>query len=77
MNRVQKSLLKTLHTTIDDAIDTAGLPLIGVVLEDPSITLSAAFCRPLLQYAKRCDSAKAFRRIARRIQGFSEPMKLR
>ena len=34
VNRVEKRLLRKLHRNIDDAIDTAGLPLIGVVPED-------------------------------------------
>ena len=77
VNRVDRNLLSTIRITIDDVMDTAGLPLLGVVLEDPDVTLAASFGKPLLQYAKRCDAAKAFRRIARRIQGFHEPMKLR
>ena len=77
VNRVDRDLLSVVRVTIDDVMDTAGLPLLGVVLEDPNVTLAAAFGKPLLQYAKRCDTAKAFRRIARRVQGFPEPMKLR
>jgi len=77
VNRVDRDMLSTVRLTIDDVMDTAGLPLAGVVLEDPNVTLAAAFGKPLLLYAKRCDAAKAFRRIARRIQGISEPMTLR
>ena len=77
MNRVDRDLLSALRLTIDDVMDTSGLPLLGVVLEDPNMTLAASFGKPLLRYAKRCDAAKAFRRIARRVQGFPEPMKLR
>ena len=77
VNRVQREMLKTVRLTIDDVMDTAGLPLIGVVLEDPNVTLAASFGQPLLKYAKRCDAAKAYRRIAKRIQGVSEPITLR
>ena len=77
VNRVQRELLKTVRVTIDDVMDTAGLPLIGVVLEDPDVTLAASFGKPLLKYAKRCDAAKAFCRIAKRIQGIPEPLPLR
>ena len=77
VNRVQREMLKTVRLTIDDVMDTAGLPLIGVVLEDPNVTLAAAFGQPLLKYAKRSDAAKAYRRIAKRIQGVSEPITLR
>ena len=77
VNRVDRDLLSVVHLTIDDVMDTAGLPLIGVVLEDPNVTLAAAFGHPVLKYARRCDAAKAYKRIARRIQGYPEPMKLR
>ncbi len=77
VNRVDASLLDTLQLTIDDVMDAAGLPLIGVVMEDANVTLAAAFGRPLLQYARRSTAAKSFRKIARRIQGFSEPITLR
>ena len=77
VNRVDRDMLSAVQVTIDDVMDTSGLPLIGVVLEDPCVTLAASFGKPLLQYAKRCNASKAFRRIARRIQGYPEPMKLR
>ena len=77
VNRVDRDMLSAVRLTIDDVMDTSGLPLIGVVLEDPNVTLAASFGKPVLKYAKRCDAAKAFRRIARRIQGYPEPMKLR
>ena len=77
VNRVQREVLKTVKLTIDDVMDTAGLPLMGVVLEDPNVTLAASFGQCVLKFAKRCDAAKAYRRIARRIQGFHEPITLR
>ena len=77
VNRVDRDLLTTVRVTIDDVMDSAGLPLTGVVLEDLSVTLAASFGKPLLKYAKRCDAAKAFRKIARRIQGLHEPITLR
>lgn len=77
VNRVDKSMLSTVRMTIDDIMDTAGLPLAGVVLEDPRVTLAAAFGRPLLQYAGRCDAARAYRRIAQRIQGLYRPVPFR
>jgi len=77
VNRVDRDMLSTVRLTIDDVMDTAGLPLAGVVLEDPSVTLAAAFGKPLMKYAKRCEAAKAFRRIAKRIQGIPEPITLR
>ena len=77
VNRVDRDMLATVRLTIDDVMDTSGLPLIGVVLEDPNVTLAASFGKPLLRYAKRCDAAKAYRRIAKRIQGLPEPLTLR
>ncbi len=77
VNRVDRDMLSAVRLTVDDVMDTAGLPLIGVVLEDPNVTLAASFGKPVLRYAKRSDAAKAFRRIARRIQGLPEPMTLR
>ena len=77
VNRVDREMLSAVRITIDDVMDSSGLPLMGVVLEDPNVTLAASFGKPLLKYARRSDAAKAFRRIANRIQGFAEPMKLR
>ena len=77
VNRVDRDLLSTVKVTVDDVMDSAGLPLMGVVLEDPNVTLAAAFGKPLLQYARRSPAAKAYRKIANRIQGFHEPITLR
>jgi septum site-determining protein MinD len=77
VNRVDRDMLSTVKVTVDDVMDSAGLPLMGVVLEDPNVTLAAAFGKPLLQYARRSPAAKAFRKIANRIQGFREPITLR
>ena len=77
VNRVDRELLSTVRTTIDDVMDNAGLPLAGIVPEDPCVTLAASFGRPLLKYSPRCPAAKACRRISRRIQGFHEPIALR
>lgn len=77
VNRVSRKMLRAVSLTIDDVMDTAGLPLIGVILEDPRVTLAASFGQPLLQYAPGCPAAKAMKRIARRIQGFPAPLPLR
>ncbi len=68
VNRCKKKLLKSLHQTIDDAIDTAGLPLLGVVPEDDAIPLHAGRGVPLLLSRNDC-AARAYRNIARRIDG--------
>ena len=77
VNRVDKSMLSCVRMTIDDIMDTAGLPLAGIILEDPHVTLAAAFSLPLLQYAGKCDAAKACRRIANRLQGLHERIPFR
>lgn len=77
VNRVDPEMLETIRLTIDDVMDHTGLPLIGVVPEDPYVTLAAAFGRPVQLYAKRCRSAGAYGRIARRIRGFRVPIGIR
>lgn len=77
VNRVDRNVLHTVQLTIDDVMDSAGLPLMGIVLEDPYVTLAASFGKPVLQYASRCPAAKAYRKIAKRVQGYCEPITLR
>ena len=77
VNRVDKKMLSTVQVTIDDVMDTAGLPLMGIVPEDSNVTLAASFGYPLLKFAKNSPAAKAFRRISKRIQGFSQRITLR
>ena len=77
VNRVDREMLSTVRITIDDVMDDAGLPLAGIIPEDPCVTLAASFSKPLLRYAPRCPAAKACRRIAKRVQGFHEPIALR
>lgn len=77
VNRVNRKMVNAMELTIDDVMDTAGLPLLGVIPEDPNVTLAAAFGQPLLKYRPRCGAAQACRRIAYRIQGLPEPIKIR
>ncbi len=73
VNRVNKKIAASLGKTVDDIMDIAGLPLMGVVPEDPQVTLSAAFGKPLLQKNKRLAAA-ACRRIAKRMKGYRVPI---
>ena len=73
VNRVQPKLMRQLHTTIDDAMDTAGLPLLGVVPEDPQVMLAANRGQPLILMA-RWGAARAYLNIARRITGQRVPL---
>lgn len=68
MNRVQPKVLKRLHTTIDDAMDSAGLPLLGVVPEDPQVTMALGEGEPLILFSRR-GAAVACLNIAKRIDG--------
>ena len=68
VNRCKKKLLKSLHQTIDDAIDSAGLPLLGVIPEDETMPLYAGRGVPLL-HTNNNSAARAYRNIARRIDG--------
>lgn len=77
VNRVSRKMLRAVDLTVDDVMDTAGLPLIGVILEDQRVTLAASFGHPLLLYAPTCPAALAMKRIARRIQGYPVPLTLR
>jgi septum site-determining protein MinD len=77
VNRVDKTMLSILHQTIDDVMDAAGLPLLGIVLEDPDVPMAAANGISLARYNKRAAAAKSFQRIAKRIQGYPEPIKIR
>lgn len=77
VNRVDRAMLSTVRMTIDDVMDSAGLPLAGIVFEDPHVTLAASFGLPLLKYAEHCRAAKCCRRIAGRIQGYPQPIPFR
>lgn len=77
VNRVDRTMLSILDQTIDDVMDSAGLPLIGVVLEDPDVPMAASSGMSLQRYNKRSSAAKSFCRIAKRIQGYPEPIKIR
>lgn len=75
VNRIDRKTASLLKITVDDIMDQAGLPLIGVVPEDQSVILAAAFQQPLLGYTRKGASA-ACRRIAKRIMGYATPIKL-
>lgn len=74
VNRVEKSMLSYLKVTVDDVMDTTGLPLLGVVLEDPNVVLAASCGQPLARFRRRSPAVGAYRRIAKRIQGIPEPI---
>lgn len=75
VNRVSRKLFATMSVTVDDVMDTAGLPLIGVVPEDQNVTLAAAFGTPLIVHTNR-GAAKACEAIAKRLEGRRIPLSI-
>ena len=73
MNRIQTRLLRKLRTTIDDAMDAAGLPLLGVVPEDPQVILCANLGQPLTSRGKKGDALACWN-IALRLEGQRVPI---
>lgn len=73
MNRIQTRLLRKLRTTIDDAMNAAGLPLIGVVPEDPQVILCANLGQPITSRGKK-GAALACWNIAQRLEGQKVPI---
>ena len=75
VNRINKKMVQALELTVDDIMDRAGLPLIGVVPEDPNVVLAAAFGEPLLCKTRK-GAAAACNRIGRRLRGMKETIDL-
>ena len=73
MNRIQPKLLRKLRTTIDDAMNAAGLPLAGVVPEDPQVILCANQGIPLASQRRR-GATLACWNIAQRLEGNQIPI---
>ena len=73
VNRVRRKLLRKVHATLDDAMDTAGLPLLGIIPEDEKI--SVALGRgSLLKLSPDSHVLTAARNIARRLTGHRIPL---
>ncbi len=75
VNRLHKRTLEAMGLTVDDIMDRAGLPLLGIVPEDVNVVLAAANNTPLIR-ASRGGAAAACRRIAKRITGQTVPVRL-
>ena len=73
MNRVQPKLISRLRTSIDNAMDAAGLPLLGVVPEDPNVTMATAAGVPLILTTYK-GAAPAYLNIAKRLLGQRVPL---
>ena len=75
VNRIDRRTAAAMRLTVDDIMDRAGLPLLGIVPEDVNVVLAAAAGQPLIR-CTRGGAAAACRRIARRITGQSVPVHL-
>lgn len=73
VNRINKKIAAALKLTVDDIMDLSGLPLLGVVPEDPQVTLAAVLKKDLLSQTRK-GAAAACCRIARRMQGYQTPI---
>ena len=73
MNRIQPKLISKLRTSIDSAMDAAGLPLLGVVPEDPNVTMATAAGVPLI-LASCKGAAPAYLNISKRLMGQRVPL---
>lgn len=75
LNRVRPNLIRHgLASNIDDAMDITGLPLLGVVPEDEKLIACGNSGQSIFT-VKRSGAARAFRHIARRLDGERVPLK--
>lgn len=72
VGRVQRRMLRALRTNIDDAIDSAGLPLLGVIPEDRDVALAVNRGFPLRDFNDY--ASRAYDNIAKRIAGQRVPL---
>lgn len=75
VNRITPKMVRAMKLTVDDIMDRAGLPLLGIVPEDPAVVLAAVCEQALLTHTSK-GAAAACRRIAQRIQGRKVPVSL-
>ena len=68
VNRIRRKFFRRLRFTVDDCMDTIGLPLLGIVPEDEAVYLSAAAGKPLARSGKK-GAHEAVRHITLRLMG--------
>jgi len=74
VNRVRHRLVEKEETpNIDDAIDVAGVPLLGIIPEDERVITSANHEKPIIMRASD-GAALAYYNIARRVIGQQIPL---
>lgn len=73
VNRVSRRLLGSIHSNVDDMMDTVGLPLLGLLPEDQAVPVSAAHGDALVLRSRK-GAAVACLHIARRLLGIESPL---
>lgn len=73
VNRVRAKMFSQMNATVDDVMDTVGLPLVGIVPDDVNVTLAAAASNALILSTDR-GAARACLHIARRLCGKKMPL---
>ncbi len=73
VNRVTRRLLGSVRANVDDMMDQVGLPLLGLIPEDPVVPAAAARSSALVLRSRK-GAAMACLRIARRLMGLDAPL---
>lgn len=73
VNRIRRQFFKKLRFTVDDCMDTVGLPLLGIIPEDELIPLAAGKNKPLYNGGKK-SAFVACRHVAMRLMGQKVPL---
>ncbi|MBQ9267916.1 MAG: AAA family ATPase [Oscillospiraceae bacterium] len=73
VNRVTRRLLNSVRSNIDDIMDHVGLPLLGLIPEDPIVPVAAANSSALVLRSRK-GAAMACLRISRRLLGMDAPL---
>ena len=74
VNRVRPRLVRYgVAANIDDAIDTSGLQLLGIIPEDEDVIACAGSGKSVVS-SKKSGAAQAYRNIARRLEGERLPL---
>lgn len=72
VNRIRRRIFRRTRVTVDDIMDTVGLPLLGIVPEDEAVPLAAAAGAPLALYTGK-GASLACLHMARRLLGIRQP----
>lgn len=72
VNRITRQFLRRMNLNVDDAMDALGLPLIGIIPEDPKVTIAASQGKLLMMQSKS-GAARAYYNISKRILGKRVP----